>query len=108
MPPACWGFLVVCVVLALSWSALRGIRIHEVRATLAHARLARWLLAAAAVTIANIAIMGLYDVLAFRHTRTRADRALALRRGGLLLEQFPDARVRSPAPRSASGCIAGR
>jgi phosphatidylglycerol lysyltransferase len=66
-----WGFLIVCVVLALSWTALRGIRIHEVRATLATLNW-RWLVAAAVITIANIAIMGLYDVLAFRHTRTRA------------------------------------
>ena len=66
-----WGFLIVCVVLALSWTALRGIHIHEVRATVATLDV-RWLLAAAGITLGNIAIMGLYDVLAFRHTKTGA------------------------------------
>ena len=66
-----WGLAVVVLVLALSWSALRGIHIHQVRATLRTLN-AWWLLAAALITIANIAIMGLYDVLAFRHTRARA------------------------------------
>ena len=69
--PRAWGFLLVAVVTALSWNALRGIHIHEVRATL-RALDDRWLAMAAAVTLANIAIMGLYDVVAFRHTRTRA------------------------------------
>jgi phosphatidylglycerol lysyltransferase len=66
-----WGFLVVCLVLALSWSALRGIHFYEVRATLRTLD-GGWLVAAALITLGNIAIMGLYDVLAFRHTRTTA------------------------------------
>lgn len=66
-----WGFVIVTTVLALSWSALGGIHIHDVRATMRTLDL-RWLMAAALITLANIAIMGLYDVLAFRHTRTRA------------------------------------
>jgi phosphatidylglycerol lysyltransferase len=66
-----WGFLIVCLVLALSWHALRGIRIHEVRATLGTLD-ARWLAVAALLTLGNIAIMGIYDVVAFRHTRTTA------------------------------------
>jgi phosphatidylglycerol lysyltransferase len=66
-----WGLLVIAAVLALSWQALRGIHIHDVRATL-RALDGRWLVAAAALTLANVAVMGLYDVLAFRHTRTGA------------------------------------
>jgi phosphatidylglycerol lysyltransferase len=66
-----WGFAVVSVVLALTWHTLRGIHIHQVRATMA-ALDERWLIAAVLVTVVNIAIMGLYDVVAFRHTRTRA------------------------------------
>src|SRR5438445_8050071 len=66
-----WGFIIVSLVLALSWAALRHIHIREVRATL-QALDDRWLIAAAVVTLVNIAIMGLYDVLAFKHTRTRA------------------------------------
>jgi hypothetical protein len=68
--PRAWGFLLVAVVTG-PWNALRGIHIHEVRATL-RALDDRWLAMAAAVTLANVAIMGLYDVVAFRHTRTRA------------------------------------
>jgi phosphatidylglycerol lysyltransferase len=66
-----WGFVIVAVVLALTWHALRGIHIRDVRATL-QALDDRWLLAAAIITLVNIAIMGLYDVLAFKHTRTSA------------------------------------
>jgi phosphatidylglycerol lysyltransferase len=66
-----WGLLVIAVVLALSWHALRGIHIHEVRAMM-RALDGRWLVVAGALTLANIAIMGLYDVVAFRRTRTRA------------------------------------
>jgi phosphatidylglycerol lysyltransferase len=66
-----WGFVVVTLVLGLSWNALRGIHIRQVRATLRGLD-DRWLIAAALVTLVNIAIMGLYDVLAFKHTRTRA------------------------------------
>jgi uncharacterized membrane protein YbhN (UPF0104 family) len=66
-----WGLAVVALVVGLSWTALRGIHIHQVRATL-RALDAWWLVVAALITIANIAIMGLYDVLAFKHTRTRA------------------------------------
>ncbi|HMC75894.1 MAG TPA: bifunctional lysylphosphatidylglycerol flippase/synthetase MprF [Vicinamibacterales bacterium] len=66
-----WGFVVVVVVVALSWTALREIHIHEVRATL-RGLSAGWLVIAALVTLANVAIMGLYDAIAFRHTRATA------------------------------------
>ena len=66
-----WGLVVIVVVLAASWGALRGIHIHEVRATLRTLD-GRWLVVATALTLTNVAIMGLYDVLAFRKTRTRA------------------------------------
>src|SRR3954447_6257981 len=66
-----WGLVVIAAVLAVSWGTLRGIHIHDVRAMLRSLD-GRWLAAAAALTIANVAIMGLYDVLAFRETRTPA------------------------------------
>src|SRR5438128_1498206 len=65
-----WPFLVFAIVLTLSWSALRQISAHEFRTAL-HALEPTWLVVAAAVTITNIAVMGLYDVIAFRHTRAR-------------------------------------
>jgi phosphatidylglycerol lysyltransferase len=66
-----WGIALFAIVLALSWHTLRGVHTHDVRAVL-RALHGRELGIAALVTIANIAIMGLYDVMAFRHTRTRA------------------------------------
>ena len=100
------GSLSSAIVLALSWNALRGMHTHEVRATLRRAGRARAARSRPLVTIANIAIMGMYDVVAFRHTRTRAVRALALWRRGVLLEQLPDPRARRRSRDPASGCIA--
>ncbi len=65
-----WGFALFGIVLALSWHTLRGVHTHEVRAVLRTLD-PGWLAAAAAITVLNITIMGLYDVLAFRHTRAR-------------------------------------
>ena len=66
-----WGALLFAVVLALSWQALRGIHTHEVRGILRTLSTGPLMLAAV-VTILNVAIMGLYDVMAFAETRTRA------------------------------------
>ncbi len=66
-----WGVVLFGIVLALSWQTLRGIHTHEVRDILRSLD-ARPLTVAALVTVLNIAIMGLYDVIAFRHTRTQA------------------------------------
>ena len=66
-----WGFALLAIVLALSWHTLRDVHTHEVRDVL-RALHARELTIAAAVTIVNIVIMGLYDVMAFRHTKTSA------------------------------------
>ena len=66
-----WGALLFGIVLALSWTTLRGIHTSQVRAVL-HTLLPWPLTIAALITILNISIMGLYDVMAFRHTRTRA------------------------------------
>jgi phosphatidylglycerol lysyltransferase len=63
-----WPFIVLAIVLSLSWGALKQIRPHEFRTAL-HAINRTWLLVATGVTLANIAVMGLYDVIAFRHTR---------------------------------------
>jgi phosphatidylglycerol lysyltransferase len=66
-----WGVVLFAIVLALSWHALRGIHTREVCAVLWSLD-SRPLAVAALVTVLNIAIMGLYDVMAFAETRTRA------------------------------------
>ncbi len=66
-----WGFALFGIVLAITWHTLRGVHTQAVRAVLRSLD-ARELTIAALVTILNIAIMGLYDVMAFRHTQTRA------------------------------------
>jgi phosphatidylglycerol lysyltransferase len=66
-----WGVLLFAIVLALSWQSLRGIHTREVRAILRTLDRSP-LIIAAVVTALNIAIMGLYDVMAFAETRTRA------------------------------------
>jgi phosphatidylglycerol lysyltransferase len=67
-------FLVFAIVLALSWGSLRDVTMRDFRAAVGVLE-PRWLLVAAAATIANISVMGLYDVVAFRHTRaSRAER----------------------------------
>ena len=66
-----WPFVVFGVVLALSWQALRQIRPQEFRVAL-HGLDEGWLAAAAALTALNIGAMGLYDVIAFSHTRSRS------------------------------------
>src|SRR3954453_350275 len=63
--------LVFGVVLAVSWSALRDVRVYTFRLAL-RALDPRWLTIAALLTVANIAVMGLYDVVAFSHTRSSA------------------------------------
>src|SRR5512133_332775 len=55
-------FVVIAGVIALSWGALRQIHPHQVGAALALLD-SSWLALAALATAANIAVMGLYDVL---------------------------------------------
>jgi len=66
-----WGAAVFAIVLAVSWHTLRGIHTREVRGIL-RTLASGPLVIAALVTVLNIAIMGLYDVIAFAETRTRA------------------------------------
>ncbi len=63
--------IVLATVVAATWQALREIHPHEVAAVL-RAMQAPWLLAAGVATLANIGVMGLYDVAAFGHTGTHA------------------------------------
>jgi phosphatidylglycerol lysyltransferase len=63
-------FLVIAVVVAISWGPLRQIHPREVRTALQLLD-SSWLALAALATVANIAVMGLYDVLAFAHTRSK-------------------------------------
>ncbi|MGE5362364.1 MAG: bifunctional lysylphosphatidylglycerol flippase/synthetase MprF [Bacteroidales bacterium] len=64
-------FVVIAVVLAATWGPLRSIHPREVRAAL-HVLDSSWLALAALATLANIVVMGLYDVMAFAHTRSRS------------------------------------
>lgn len=62
--------VVIGLVGILSWSELRAIHPRDVRAAL-HSLDPFWLLIAAFATLLNIGVMGLYDVIAFEHTRSR-------------------------------------
>jgi phosphatidylglycerol lysyltransferase len=66
-----WPALALGGVLWLTWSGLRGVHIREVRAALRELD-TRWLVGACALTALNVAVMGLYDVVAFRHIRSPA------------------------------------
>jgi phosphatidylglycerol lysyltransferase len=63
--------IVVAVVVALTWETLRHVHPRDIAAAM-RTMSSGWLLVAGAVTLVNIGVMGLYDVVAFRHTRTRA------------------------------------
>jgi len=65
-----WPFLVLAVGVGLSWEAMRRIHPRDFSTAL-HALDPRWLAAAGLATLVNIGAMGLYDVVAFRHTRSR-------------------------------------
>src|SRR6476659_3009831 len=65
-----WGFALFGLVLAVSWHTLRGIHTRDFRVAL-HSLDVQDLTLVAVLTILNVAVMGFYDVLAFRHTRTR-------------------------------------
>ncbi len=60
-----WPVAVVTLVLVISWTDLRSIRINHVRYAL-HRQNEFWLMLAAALTLANLAIMGLYDVVCLK------------------------------------------
>jgi phosphatidylglycerol lysyltransferase len=55
----------------VTWQALRQVHPRDVAAAL-RAISVPWVAAAGAITVLNIGVMGLYDVVAFAHTRTRA------------------------------------
>jgi phosphatidylglycerol lysyltransferase len=63
--------LVLAVVGLLTWEALRQVHPRDVVIALRGMQ-PWWITAAAAITLLNIAVMGLYDVVAFRHTRAPA------------------------------------
>src|SRR6266852_3424749 len=65
-----WPFLVFAIILILSWGELRQFTMGGFRAALRGLDRS-WLVVAAVATIANVAVMGLYDVIAFQHTRSR-------------------------------------
>ena len=64
-----WPFVVIAVVLSLSWQAVRQIHPREFSEAI-HGLDASWIVIAGIVTIVNIGAMGLYDVVAFSHTRS--------------------------------------
>ena len=68
-----WPFVVFAVVLALTWRALD--QIHPRQFAIALRGLdGPWLWLAGVLTAANVGAMGLYDVIAFRHTRNLTGR----------------------------------
>ena len=64
-----WPAVAIALILWLTWGSLRGIHLREVRTAL-RALDGTWVLAAAILTALNVAVMGCYDVVAFRHTRS--------------------------------------
>jgi len=64
-----WPFVVIAVVLSLSWQAVRQIHPREFSEAI-HGLDVSWIVIAGIVTIVNIGAMGLYDVVAFSHTRS--------------------------------------
>ncbi len=62
--------VVIGVISALSWNALRAIHPRDVRIAF-HGLDSFWMTVAAGATLLNIGVMGLYDVIAFEHTRSR-------------------------------------
>ena len=64
-----WPIIAVALVLWLTWAALGAIHIRDVRAVMRSLD-ARWIWAAGAFTALNVSVMGLYDVIAFRQTRS--------------------------------------
>ena len=62
-----WPLLCIAVVLALGWEELRSIDLHAVRDSL-KSLAPGWLLAAFAVTLVNIALLGVYDLITLRGT----------------------------------------
>ena len=65
-----WPFLLSGIILLVSWGPLREIHTRDFRADLRGLDTV-WVAIAVSFTVANIAVMGLYDVVAFRRTRTR-------------------------------------
>ncbi|HTI38487.1 MAG TPA: phosphatidylglycerol lysyltransferase domain-containing protein [Vicinamibacterales bacterium] len=66
-----WPFVLFAVVVWLSWHTLRQIHTRDFRVAL-RALHPQWIAIAGLLTILNVAVMGWYDVVAFRHTRARA------------------------------------
>jgi phosphatidylglycerol lysyltransferase len=66
-----WPFVLFGIVVWLSWPTLREIHTRDFRIALRALR-PGWIALAGALTVVNIAVMGWYDVIAFRHTRARA------------------------------------
>lgn len=62
--------IVIILVVAFTWGALREIHPRQVRDAF-HKLDSWWLAVAALATLLNIGVMGLYDVIAFSHTRSR-------------------------------------
>jgi phosphatidylglycerol lysyltransferase len=68
--PKVLPFVVIALVVALSWSDLRQIHPREVRQAF-HALDSWWVAIAVLATLLNVGVMGLYDVIVFEHTRSR-------------------------------------
>lgn len=65
-----WPLAVIVIVFTVTWSDLRSIEYRQVRDAL-HRVDSSWLIVAVLLTIANFAVMGLYDVICLRDTPVR-------------------------------------
>ncbi len=66
-----WPLAVVAIILVTSWSDLRAVDYRQVRHALQRTDFS-WLILAAVLTLANLAVMGAYDVVCLRGTQVRA------------------------------------
>ena len=66
-----WPIAVIAIVVAVTWSDLRGIQYRQFRSAL-HEVDPYWLAVAFLLTAVNLAVMGIYDIVCLRGTAVRA------------------------------------
>jgi phosphatidylglycerol lysyltransferase len=65
-----WPLLAILIILMVAWSDLRNIQYRQVRYVLRRMDV-QWLLIAGILTLANLSIMGIYDVICLRGLQVR-------------------------------------
>jgi phosphatidylglycerol lysyltransferase len=66
-----WPIAIVTILIAASWSDLRTIQYRQVREAL-HGQAGAWVALAALLTLLNLGLMGLYDVICLRESHVPA------------------------------------